>query len=116
MDYEAYERQMIDGVNHNAEKKSKQFNIGGPENKVSTKMISLFNKNDKRILVRGLKRTLLALLTAMMFALSVCCFVAVATTPGYLAVILFFAALMTMGCAFVLLYAQGIIHKEGTHE
>jgi hypothetical protein len=111
MDHEAFEKEMIDGVNHNCEEKRKQHNISYPETKVSKKMVSLLNKNDKRILVMGIKRTLLALLTAAMFALSVICFVAVATTPGYLAVALFFMGLVTMGCAFVLLYAQGIINK-----
>ena len=111
MDHEEYERQMIDMVNQNAEEKSNLSNINSFENKATKKMFSLLNRNDKRILVLGLRRTLLALLTTIVFAISVCCFIAVAMAQGYLAVVLFFAALMTMGFAFVLLYAQGILHK-----
>ena len=70
------------------------------------------DKNDARIVRRGFKRTLLALLTATMFAISVLGFVAVATAPGYLAVILFLGSIIAMVCAFVLLYAQGITYVE----
>lgn len=112
MNHEEYERQMIDCVNHNAEETNKRFDISGSKNKATTKLISIFNKNDKRILARGFRRTILALLTATMFALSVFCLVVAATAQGYLAVVLFFAALIAMGFAFILLYAQGITHAE----
>ena len=105
MDHEAYEQQMIDAVNRNAEEKSKQFKTGTPAGKVITKW-------DKTTLMIGLIRTLFALVTAAMFALSVIGFVAVATTPGYLAVALFIASLVALGCVFVFIYAQGIFCTE----
>ena len=105
------EKEMIDIVNRNAEEKNKQFDISGTQKKPATRLVSLFNKNDKRILARGVRRTILALVTAMMFAMSVFCLVEVATARGYLAVFLFFAAIVTMALAFVLLYAQGILQK-----
>ena len=70
------------------------------------------NKTDFTILIRGLKCVLIALLTAAMFGLSGWCFVETAKAPGYWAVFLFFAAIVTLGTALVLLYAQGIIRGK----
>ena len=105
MNHEAYEKQMIDAVNRNAEEKSKQFKAGTPDGKVITKW-------DKTTLMMGLIRTLFALITTGLFAISVIGFVAVATTPGYQAVALFITSIAALGCGFVFLYAQGILGKE----
>jgi hypothetical protein len=105
MDHEAYERQMIDAVNRNADEKSMRVDTGSPKSTVTTK------KNDAT-LKRGFKRTLLALLTAATFAISVFGFVAVASVPGYLAVLLFLTSSLGLGISFTLLYAQGITHVE----
>ena len=72
------------------------------------------SKSDVRTLKRGLKRVTVALLTAMMFALAVVGFIAVAIAPGYLAVLLFLASLVALGFSAVLLYAQGIARPTYT--
>jgi hypothetical protein len=112
MDHEAYENQMIEAVNRNAEDKT-----GTHESAVPTKRL-LFTKTDARTLKRGIKRTVLALLTAILFALSVYSFIAVASVTGYRAVGLFFVAIMMLIMAFILLYAQGITFMEsrGDHK
>lgn len=107
MDHEAYERQMFDTINCKAKEASKQFDAE-TENTVPKKRMSLITKSDKRILKKGLRRTLLAVMTAAMFAFSLCGFVSVATATGYLAVLLFILSLLALGCAFILLYAQGV--------
>ena len=109
MDHEVYEKQMIDAVNRNAEEKSKQFNAGTPDGKVVT-------KKDKSALKRGFKRTLLALMTAAMFTISVFGFIATATAPGYLAVAVFITSIAMLGCGFIFLYAQGIGYAESKGE
>jgi hypothetical protein len=58
---------------------------------------------------RGLKCLAFALLTAAIFAVSVYGFIAVATAPGYLAVMLFLGSIVALAVAFTLLYALGII-------
>jgi fatty acid desaturase len=102
MDHEAYENEMIDTINRHAEEKSRQ----------TTAAKRVFTKTDARTLRQGIKRTLIAILTAVLFALSVCCFIAVAFAAGYWAVIVFFSAIVLLGLAFILLYAQGITHVE----
>ena len=111
MDHEAYEKQMIDTINRNAEEKSKKVEVCTSNSKVITTA-------DKTTLKRGLKRTILALLTAIMFGFSVTGFITVATAPGYLAVLLFIGSLAALGGAFILLYAQGIVNAEskGDHK
>lgn len=66
------------------------------------------NKTDLDILKRGLKRTGLALITEIVFALAVFDLAVTAVAPGYLAVLLFLAAIMLVGATIVLLYAQGV--------
>ena len=112
MDHEAYENQMIDGVNRNAEEKSKHVETGSSEHKATAKVIPLFTKRDSRILGIGFRRTILALLTAVAFAISVIGFIATAKAIGYFAVAYFFGSLMALGGAFILLYAQGLIGVE----
>jgi fatty acid desaturase len=102
MDHNAYENEMIDTINRHAEEKSRQ----------ATAVKRVFTKTDTRTLRQGLKRTLIAILTAVLFALSVYNFIAVATATGYWAVILFFSAIVLLVWAFILLYAQGITHVE----
>ncbi len=102
MDHKAYEEQMIDGVNRNAEMKRRlgkgRFEAPG------------VNDGDKRTFKIGLKRTGLALVTVFLAALSVYSFIATATATGYVAVFLFFAAIVLLFWAVVFLYAQGIIN------
>lgn len=102
MNHETFENQMIDTVNRHAEEKGESFKAGTPKSTVVTKL-------DTGVLKVGLKRMMIALLTAVLFAFSVCGFIATAMAPGYLAVLLFIVSLLVMGCAFVFLYAQGII-------
>ena len=100
MNHEVYEKQMIDAVNRNAEeKKVKQ---------------SVVTKTDKRTFKRGLMRSLFALITAAVFALGVFCFIATAKAPGYIAVVLFIAGVMTSFCGIIFMYAQGITDVEST--
>lgn len=106
MDHEEYENQMIDGVNRHAEERAGTYESATVAKK------RVFTKTDARALRQGLKRTVLALFTAVLFALSVYGFIAVATVTGYWAVGLFLSAIVVMGSAFILLYAQGITHVE----
>jgi hypothetical protein len=71
-----------------------------------------------KILKTGLKRMGVALFTAALYALAVFDFIAVATAPGYLAVLLLIVALMLLGMAFILTYAQGLtkVHEESQGE
>ena len=71
------------------------------------------NKNDMSILKRGLRRTVLALVTEIVFALTVFDLVLTARAPGYLAVLLFLASILLAGATVVLLYAQGL--QDGVH-
>lgn len=113
MDHEAYERQMFDIVNRKAEDKHTDTR----ESTVTTKK-SLLTKTDIRVLRRGLKRTGIALLTTILFALSIFSFIKAATATGYLAVVLFFLAIVLMVFAFVFLYAQGVTDggSRGDHK
>jgi hypothetical protein len=99
MDHEAYEKEMIDRVNRNAEEKSKPA-------KAKQKV---FTKADGYKLKRGLVATILALFTTSVFALAVCGFISVAFMSGYLAVLLFITSIMEAVCGFILLYALGIL-------
>ena len=110
MDHEAYENEMIDFVNRNAEEKS--LNASTLESKVTART-PLMNKMDANILKLGLKRMLIAIITAALFFFSVCGFIAVATATGYLAVFIFLTSIVAMVCAFIFLYAQGITRKTG---
>lgn len=103
MDHEAYENEMIDIVNQHGD--TADYKTADPERK------QVANKEDARIVVTGLKRTLLALLTAAFFAIAVIGFIAVASKHGYMAVLLFFASVVSLIGAFVFLYAQGIATK-----
>lgn len=103
MDHEAYEQEMIETINRHGEAAAK--NVTKPDWSL------VMTKNDTNVVIRGLKRTLLALLTAGLFVVSLIGLITVATVPGYLAVILFFASIMGAAVAFVLLYAQGITRK-----
>ena len=72
------------------------------------------NKTDGKILKKGLKRVVIALLTAFLFGLSVFAFIATATATGYWAVILFISALVLLLWTFIFLYAQGLGPKTYT--
>ena len=103
MDHKAYENKMIDAVNRHKEEADKKAEI---------KWSQVVNKNDARVVVRGLKRTLIALLNAATFAVAVMCFITVAKVTGYLAVLMFFVALLVLAASLILLYAQGILRVE----
>jgi hypothetical protein len=108
MDHDVYESHMIDTVNRHS---------GEPVNEpVEVKRSLVMNKNDARTLVVGLKRTLLALVTATILAISVIGFIAVAKATGYIAVLLFFASILGLLGAYILLYAQGITCIESRGE
>lgn len=100
MDHEAYETQMFDSVNHHATEKS------------SRPKVAIIQKKDTSALKLGLKRMLIALFTAFLFASSVFSFIATATATGYWAVVLFLAAIVQLVWAFIFLYAQGITREE----
>lgn len=102
MDHESYESKMIDGVNRHAEEKGKR--IG--------KVKRVFTKADVSTLKRGLKRTVIAIITEIIFGLSVFSFIAAATASGYWAVILFLAAIVLLVWSFIFLYAQGVADGE----
>lgn len=109
MDHEAFEKEMIDTVNrHSGEWDQLTFDSEFAEVPKAPKTKSA----DMKTLGRGLKRTLLALITALWFAVSVCCFIMVATAEGYWAVLVFFAALVFLMFGLIFLYAQGIIDGE----
>lgn len=98
MDHEAYEKQMIDGVNRHAEVSS-----------VETSTVdSTLNESDVRTIGRGLRRLVLAVLTVFLFSASVYFFVTVGTLTGYWAVLRFLLAIWAMFAAVVFLYALGI--------
>lgn len=107
MDHDAFENEMFETVNHH----------GKADDKTIPAEASMgLNKNDGRVVVRGLKRTLIALLNAATFAMAVLGFIAVAKAPGYLAVLLFFVSILALVFSFILLYAQGIIPVESKGE
>lgn len=108
MDHEAFENEMIDTVNRHAEEQSGQVKIGIPKVKVIT-------KKDTSALKTGLKRMVVALFTAFLFALSVFAFIVTATATGYWAVLSFFAAIVLMVWAIIFLYAQGIVNGGGRY-
>ena len=103
MDHKAYESQMIDTINQKAEETAKDAS------KVSWSQV--VTSSDTGVVARGLKRTILALLTAALFVISVIGFITVARATGYLAVLLFFASIFLLIGSFTLLYAQGIVPK-----
>ena len=107
MNHDAYEKQMIDGVNHHAEDNIKYV-------KTNIRKESVVTKEDTAALKTGFKRTLISLITIILFSLSACGFVAVATARGYLAVVLFIVSIVVMGLAFSFLYAQGLASAESS--
>lgn len=106
MDHEVFEKEMIDGVNRHAESKDKH------SDSTPVKSRGFFTKEDTSALKCGLRRTLVALITAALFALSVWMFIEVAHAVGYVAVVLFLSAIVLMIAAFGLLYAQGVVLDE----
>ena len=94
---------MMDAVNRHKDEATKKAEI---------KWSQVVNKNDARVVARGLKRTLIALLNAATFAIAVMCFIIVAKVTGYWAVLMFFTALLMLAASLVLLYAQGILRVE----
>lgn len=108
MDHEAYENEMIDTINRHG--------VEAAKGETKAKWSMVMNKNDARVLTRGLKRTLLALLTAAMLAIAVTGLITVAKAQGYLAVALFLASVLALIASLILLYSQGIIRVESKGE
>lgn len=104
MDHEAYETQMFDTVNHHSAES------------VSRPKVAVVTKKDTSALKMGLKRMVIALFTALLFASSVISFILTATATGYRAVVLFLAAIVQLVWAFIFLYAQGITREESKGE
>ena len=113
MEFDAYEEQMINVVNRNAEEKSKCSESGTPDSAAKPKQ-KLFTKTDSAALKLGLKRMMVALFTAILFAISILGLIITAIAQGYLAVLLFLASIVVLGCAFIFLYAQGLTNKTHT--
>lgn len=105
MDHDAYENHMIETINQHGEKTTTE-----------TVEKKIMNKDDVRVVIVGLKRTLLALLTAAILAISVIGFITVAKVNGYMAVLLFFASVLGLIGSFILLCAQGITRVESRGE
>ncbi len=105
MDHDAYENHMIETINQHGEKTTTET--------VKTKFM---NKDDVRVVTMGLKRTLLALLTAAMLAGAVMGFIAVTKVSGYMAVLVFFASVLALIGSFIFLCAQGITRAESRGE
>lgn len=101
MNHDAYENQMINSVNRHADGDIEIIPV-----------TNQFTKTDAKSLWLGLKRVIVALLTAASFALTGYTFYAVATATGYGAVALFIAALVLTLWSFALLYAQGVVSAE----
>lgn len=99
MDHDVYENHMIETINQHGEKTVKE------------KCNLVMNKNDTKVVVTGLKRTLLAFATLAMLAVAVFGFITVAKAQGYIAVVIFFASIIALIASYTLLYAQGIISK-----
>ncbi len=102
MDHDAYEKQMIDHVNRNAEEKQHKEPV--------------ITKNDKYALTRGLKHILLSLISVVMFAASASGFIVTAIVPGYLAVAAFIASIAAAVATYILVYAQGLIRTASRGE
>lgn len=108
MDHDAYEKEMFEAISRHGKASDKKV--------AEAKLGKVVDKKDGRAVIRGLTRTLFALLTAVTFAFAVFGFIAVAKAPGYLAVLLFFVSILALVASFVLLYAQGIIPAESQGE
>ena len=101
MDHDAWENQIISSFERREGKTTKK-----PDN--DTKGMS---ESDKWTLAVGVRRTLLAFLTLLLFVASVAGFVGVAYVRGYLAVLLFFASVLGTIGAVIFIYAQGITNS-----
>ena len=106
MNHDVYENQMIDSINRHAEEQS-QYTGAPAKNR-------LVNKKNARTLGRGISRMLFALLTAVLFAISVYGFIVVASVTGYWAVLLFNVSIVNLFWACVLVYTQGRARKTDT--
>lgn len=106
MDHETYENEMMAVVNRHGEVATEESS-----KTAKAKWSSVINKNDTKVVVTGLKRTLLAFATLAMLAVAVFGFITVAKAQGYIAVVIFFASIIALIASYTLLYAQGIISK-----
>lgn len=107
MNHEAYENQMLDGVNRHAEEKIQH--TGTAKTQVAKRLLT---KADAQALKQGLKRVAVALVTALTSALAVFSFIAVTWSSGYWAVALFLGAILLTIWTIILVYAQGITNES----
>lgn len=103
MDHDVYENHMIETINQHGEKTAKE--------KFAENCSQVMNEIDTKVVVTGLKRTLLAFATLATLAASVFGFITVAKAQGYMAVVFFFASIIALLVSYTLLYAQGIVPK-----
>lgn len=107
MDHTKFENDMIDEVNRNAEENADRpyvFDIPVIDRPVT-------KEKDIRVLLRGVKRTVIALCTILSITSSVYGFIAVAKATGYIAIAIFMASIFLLLASGILLYAQGITIK-----
>ena len=97
-----YEQEMIETVNRHAEEQSRYTCTQDTPSKA---------KANAKNLGRGFVRMMFAVLTAVMFAISVYGFIVVASVTGYWAVLMFTVSVANLFWAFVLLYTQGRTRK-----
>lgn len=74
------------------------------------------NKTNVKILKRGLKRVMLALLTTATCLLALTGFIAVAFVSGYIAVLLFLFSIVVAALAYGMLYGQGMNRRINTKD
>ena len=103
MDHDAYEDQMFDVVNRNAEERA------DAHAEVTPTKEKAFDKRDAQTLWRGIKCLILALITAALYALSVNSILLVSTKVGWWAVVAFLAGIILLIFATTLLYALGLV-------
>ena len=118
MDHDAWENQIIQSFERREGKPTRKPDNDKPVMSESVNDKKGMSESDKWTVAVGLRRTLLAFLTLLLFAASAVGFVAVASARGYMAVLLFFASTLGMLGAFIFVYAQGITNttKESQGE
>ena len=107
MDHVKFEQDMIDEVNRNADENGDRqhvFDIPIIDRPVT-------REKDIRVLLRGIKRTTIALCTLLSIGSSVYGFISVAKATGYIAIAIFLASIVLLMASGILLYAQGITIK-----
>ena len=109
MNHEAYENEMINGVNRHAG----EWNYITFDNETTDTVESVpVKRTGVKTLGRGLCRMIMGLITAGIFGISICDFILVSRETGYRAVAMFFAGVVMLLSAIAAVYGQGIVGKE----